>query len=104
VDVVAYEDDATGVMPADASPQTFLAVAARRDVDVVAYEDDATGVMPADASPQRITQITLRPRITVAGGAEDAVVEELVHQAHEECYIANSLKTDVLVEPVVLRA
>ena len=82
---------------------SFLAVAARRGVDVVAYEDDATGLMPADSSPQRITRIVLRPRITVAAAVEEGVVEQLAHQAHAECYIANSLTTEVLVEPVVLR-
>lgn len=84
---------------------SFLAVAARAGVDVVGYEDEATGVMPGDASPQRITRIELRPRITVAGqaGVDPAdVVARLAHQAHDECYIANSLTTEVLVQPTVV--
>jgi len=39
----------------------------------------------------------------VAAAVEEGVVEQLAHQAHAECYIANSLTTEVLVEPVVLR-
>jgi organic hydroperoxide reductase OsmC/OhrA len=84
---------------------SFLAVAARAGVDVVGYEDDAIGLMPADVSPQRITHIRLRPRITVtarAGQDLAGVVERLVHQAHDECYIANSLTTEVQVDPTVV--
>lgn len=80
---------------------SFLAVAARAGVDVVGYEDDAEGVMPPDSVPQRITRIVLRPRVRVRGEVEVAEVERLVHRAHEECYIASSLTTEVVVEPVV---
>lgn len=79
----------------------FLAVAARAGVDVVEYEDDAQGIMPEDVTPLRITRIVLRPRVTVRGAVDPAEVERLLHQAHDECYIANSLTTEVVVEPVV---
>lgn len=80
---------------------SFLAVAARGGVDVVGYEDDATGEMPDDLVPQRITRIVLRPRVTVAAGADLGAVERMLHEAHEQCYIANSLTTDVVVDPTV---
>ena len=80
---------------------SFLAVAARGGVDVVGYEDDARGEMPDDLVPQRITRIVLRPVVVVADGTEVATVERMLHQAHDECYIANSLTTQVLVEPTV---
>ena len=82
---------------------SFLAVAALAGVDVVAYEDDAVGEMPADAVPQRITRITLRPTVTVAGEVEPGVVERLLDEGHEQCYIANSLTTAVVLEPTVRR-
>ncbi len=82
---------------------SFLHLAAKCRIDVVAYEDDATGVMPDDAKPLRITEITLRPRITVAGDAGEERVRKLVHTAHEHCFIANSLRTDISVEPTVER-
>jgi organic hydroperoxide reductase OsmC/OhrA len=82
---------------------SFLHVAAKARIDVVAYEDEATGVMPEDAEPLRITEITLRPRITVVGDASEERVRKLVHTAHEHCFIANSLKTDVSIEPTVAR-
>ena len=74
----------------------------RHDVDVLTYDDEAVGVMPADSTPMRITTITLAPRIVVAGGTDIALVEWIVQQAHEACYIANSLTTDVTVAPRVI--
>jgi organic hydroperoxide reductase OsmC/OhrA len=76
-------------------------VAARAGVDVVGYSDDAVGEMPDDLMPQRITRIVLRPRVTVSRGADRAVVERMLHEAHEQCYIASSLTTDVVVEPTI---
>ena len=83
---------------------SFLALAARRGIDVVDYEDEAHGEMPDDGMPMRITRILLKPVITVAGDADSDLVEQLVHEAHYGCYIANSLNTDVIVEPTVVRA
>lgn len=88
---------------------SFLAVAARAGLDVVDYADDATGEMPhAPGTPMSITGIVLRPRVTVrAGGDTDpaglvARVEALLAQAHDECYIANSLRTGITLEPTVV--
>jgi organic hydroperoxide reductase OsmC/OhrA len=77
----------------------FLHLASKARIDVVEYEDDAGGLMPEDDEPVRITEITLRPRIVVAGDASEERVLKLVHTAHEHCYIANSLKSDVRLEP-----
>jgi len=80
---------------------SFLAVAARAGVDVVSYHDDATGEMPDGVVPQRITRIVLRPHVGVAVGTDVRAVERLLHEAHEQCYVSNSLTTDVVVEPTV---
>jgi organic hydroperoxide reductase OsmC/OhrA len=82
---------------------SFLHLAAKARIDVVAYEDEATGVMPDDDQPLRITEITLRPRITVSGDASEERVRKLVHTAHEHCFIANSLRSDISIEPSVER-
>jgi organic hydroperoxide reductase OsmC/OhrA len=81
---------------------SFLAVAARARLDVVEYDDDAEGVMPEGDPPLRITTITLRPRITLRPGPTEERVRLLVEVAHRECYIANSLRTDVRVEPTIV--
>lgn len=77
----------------------FLHLAAKARIDVVEYDDDAGGVMPEDDEPMRITEITLRPRIVIAGEANEGRVRKLVETAHEHCYVANSLKTHVRLEP-----
>ena len=78
---------------------SFLAVAARARIDVREYADEAEGVMPEDDRPARITRIVLRPRIVLAPGTDLDRARRLVETAHQECYVANSLQTDVVVEP-----
>jgi len=80
---------------------SFLAVAARARVDVVSYRDAADGEMPDGPGPVRITRITLRPRIAVRGAASAERVRALVELAHRECYVSNSLRTEVTVEPEI---
>jgi organic hydroperoxide reductase OsmC/OhrA len=81
----------------------FLHLAAKARIDVVAYVEEATGVMPEDDPPLRITAITLRPRITVVGDASEERVRKLVHTAHEQCFIANSLNSTISIETSVER-
>lgn len=80
---------------------SFLAVAARARIDVVAYEDDAEAAMPEDDRPVRLTDIWLRPRITVRAPATEPRVRDLAEIAHRECFIANSLRCRIVVEPKV---
>ena len=78
---------------------SFLAIAARARLDVVAYEDQAEAFMPEDDQPMRITRIVLRPKITLRGEASSERLQQMVHSAHEHCFIANSLKTLIEVSP-----
>jgi organic hydroperoxide reductase OsmC/OhrA len=81
---------------------SFLAVAARARLDVVDYVDDAVGEMP-DADGW-ITAIRLSPVVTVNS---DVAEDRLLHWTevgHRECYIANSLRTDIRVTPRFQRA
>lgn len=80
---------------------SFLAVAARARINVVSYEDDAVGIMPSDDRPIRLTRIILQPRILVALGTNPEQVRHLVEVAHRECYIANSLRTEITLQPQV---
>src|SRR5205823_14113066 len=80
---------------------SFLAVAARARLEVLQYDDHAEALMADDERPARLTSITLRPRITMRTGPTDDRVRHLVGVAHRECYVANSLRTDVRVEPTI---
>jgi len=81
---------------------SFLAVAARARLDVVAYRDDAEGVMPEVdrrcASPGSCCGPTSR-----CGRRPTARLTHLVEVAHRECFIANSLDSEIVVEPTFER-
>ena len=81
---------------------TFLAICARKRLTVDSYEDDATGIMEKGSNGKLwVSRVTLRPRITFAPGTtpDAAAQAEIHHLSHGECFIANSVKTDVSVEP-----
>jgi organic hydroperoxide reductase OsmC/OhrA len=85
----------------------FLSIAARRGFCVDSYTDNAQGLMARNgAGKMAMTQVTLRPRAVFSGGKlpTPEQIAELHHQAHEECFIANSVTTDVRCEPVVPEA
>ena len=78
---------------------SFLAVAARARIDVIAYVDDALGEMPDDGRPMAIERITLRPTVTIRGQASEERLRKLTDLAHRECFIANSLRSAITIEP-----
>jgi organic hydroperoxide reductase OsmC/OhrA len=80
---------------------SFLAIAARARVQVLEYDDRAEAEMPEDVKPIRLTKLTLRPRIVVGPGVKIERVLKFTELAHKQCYIANSLSTEVAVEPTV---
>ena len=80
---------------------TFLAIAAKRKFPLDSYSDDAVGIMEKnEAGRLAITRVTLRPKIVWSGGVtvsrED--LDKMHHEAHEGCFIANSVTTVVTVE------
>jgi organic hydroperoxide reductase OsmC/OhrA len=79
----------------------FLDLARRAGLDIAAYRDEAVGEMGRNAAGKiAIVRITLRPDIAFAGPAPDAAaIERLHHEAHERCFIANSLNGEIVVEP-----
>ena len=80
---------------------TFLALAARRRLVVNAYRDDAVGVLEKNADGKlAVTRVVLRPAVEFEGTQPSAAdLEKLHHVAHEQCFIANSVRTEVTVEP-----
>ena len=74
---------------------------ARRDGFVVdSYVDEAIGIMEKDADGKiAVTNVTLRPRIIFSGDQPSSdQIDRLHHCAHEDCFIANSVKTEIRVE------
>ena len=80
----------------------FLSLAAQRGYVIDDYRDDAVGELGKNAAGRlAMTRIVLRPRIVFAGEAPSPeALAALHHDAHERCYIANSLTADVVVEGV----
>jgi organic hydroperoxide reductase OsmC/OhrA len=81
----------------------FLSIAARRGFLVENYRDEAVGLMTKDAAGRlAMSCVTLHPEVRFAGDRRpaDEDVAAMHHEAHEECYIARSVKSDVLCEPV----
>jgi len=84
----------------------FLSFAARGGFVVDSYVDRALGVMEKNGEDRMaITRITLRPVIRFAGERlpTAAELEELHSRSHDECYIANSIKAEVVVETALER-
>ena len=80
----------------------FLHLAARDGLRVDQYDDDAEGQMARNEQGRlAMTVVTLRPRVTWGGDtpATPQQLQQLHHEAHASCYIANSVKTEVRCEP-----
>ena len=81
----------------------FLAIAAKRKFRIDRYFDAATGVMEKDAQGKlAMTVVTLKPQVAFSGEHQPTreQIDAMHDEAHEECFIANSVKTDVRCEPV----
>jgi organic hydroperoxide reductase OsmC/OhrA len=79
----------------------FLSIALKHGYIVDSYDDEAIGVMERNTEGKiAVTRVTLRPRISFAGTKTPAATEldALHHEAHEKCFIANSVKTEIRVE------
>jgi organic hydroperoxide reductase OsmC/OhrA len=81
----------------------FLTMAVKRKFRVDRYFDAATGVMEKNAEGKvAMTVVTLHPEVTFSGERRPSreELDKLHHDAHEACFIANSVKTEVRCEPV----
>ena len=82
----------------------FLNIAARRKFVVDSYSDAAVGLLGKNPEGrQAITRVTLRPDVRFSGDKLPSreELDSMHHQAHEACFIANSVKTVVACEPVL---
>lgn len=81
----------------------FLDIAAQRGFRVASYVDNAVGVMEKNAAGKvAVTRVTLRPKAMFAGESLPTAeeIDAVHHKAHEECFIANSVTTEVRCEPI----
>jgi organic hydroperoxide reductase OsmC/OhrA len=81
---------------------TFLAIACKQKFVLDSYEDEAVGFMEKNAEGRlAITRIELRPKLAWSGDRKPSAkdLEQMHHAAHENCFIANSIKTHVTVAP-----
>ncbi len=81
----------------------FLSLATRDGFCVDRYADAATGLLAKNAAGRlAMTVVVLHPRVEFSGEhlPTRADIERLHHEAHDECFIANSVKTEVRCEPV----
>ncbi len=79
---------------------TYLYLASRAGFQVDNYDDEAAGFMAKnEKGVPWISSVTLRPRIVYSGGKlpTPADEERLHHEAHEQCFIANSIKTEITI-------
>ena len=79
---------------------TYLYPAYRKGIEVTSYQDDAVGIMTKnDRGVPWVSSVVLKPRIVYVRGTQPSreVETRLHHAAHEECFIANSVKTDITV-------
>jgi organic hydroperoxide reductase OsmC/OhrA len=84
---------------------TYLYLASKEGFIVESYNDDAKGFMiPGENGVPWVAEVLLRPRIAYRPGAAAGAADEarLHHLAHEQCYIANSVRTRISVEPAPL--
>jgi organic hydroperoxide reductase OsmC/OhrA len=79
----------------------FLSIAAEEGYRVDSYTDAAQGLLAKNQAGQEVmTRVTLKPAIGFSGDKlpSDAVLAHLHHRAHQSCYLANSVKTEIEVE------
>jgi len=80
---------------------TYVYLAQRAGFQVESYEDEAVGVMTRNArGVPWLSRVTLDPRIVYGGEQRPSAADEerLHHRAHDECFIANSVKTEIVVQ------
>jgi len=83
----------------------FLSIAAKRKYVVDAYVDNAVGLMAEDDSGKiSMTRVTLKPKVVFSGERQPSMaqLEKMHHQSHEQCFIANSVKAEIVTEIVHL--
>jgi organic hydroperoxide reductase OsmC/OhrA len=83
---------------------TFVAIAQNSKVPFKAYTASATGTLEKVDGGPVLTRVTVKPRITVGPEVDHAKVERLIKMAEKHCFISNSLKGEIRLEPEIVVA
>ena len=82
---------------------TFLAIASMKKYTVAMYEDNAVAILGKNEKlKMAVTTVFLRPNIIFKGDniPDKTIIDEMHHRAHLDCFISNSVLTEIIVEPV----
>ena len=82
---------------------TFLFLAYKQGFQIASYVDDASGTLAKNEKGiPWVNRVTLRPEVEFVGDKRPSAEElaKLHHDAHEQCFISNSVKSEIVVEPV----
>jgi organic hydroperoxide reductase OsmC/OhrA len=83
---------------------TFLALAKKVRLDVTSYVEDATVFLDVVEGVTKVTRVRLAPTITLAAGSDADKAREMFDKAHKYCFVANSITSEVVMEPNVVLA
>lgn len=100
--VAAVDPEEAFIAAISSCHMLFFIDYARRDGFVVdEYHDDAVGILEKRSDGKiAVTRVTLRPKVAWSGDRKPTVAEmaHLHHRSHEDCFIANSVNTEVIIE------
>lgn len=77
---------------------TFLAFSSRQQIPLVSYESSAEGFLEFADGGYRFTKVIIRPKVVVENEAAVAQAQKTMDDAHHNCLIANSIKSEVVIE------
>lgn len=83
---------------------TFLAIASFKKYSIKSYTDECVAIVEKNENgKQAVTKVFLRPKVEFYGDSlpDSEEIEKMHHKAHNECFISNSVLTEVIVEPVL---
>ncbi|GAA5131892.1 OsmC family protein [Alloalcanivorax gelatiniphagus] len=93
-------DEAVIAATASCHMLTFLSIAAKQRLKVLSYVDRPVGVVEKNEDGRMaITRIDLRPRVVFDSEVEPAALKKLHDAAHRNCFVANSLRAEVVIQP-----
>ncbi|MDP1675630.1 MAG: OsmC family protein [Bacteroidota bacterium] len=81
---------------------TFLSFGMRKEIPLKSYKSSAEGLLENVEGKYRFTKVIIKPTIVVKSSWTTEQVEELVHTAHDNCLIGNSITAEVIVEPTII--